>query len=157
MIEAQDEHFERLAAGETPDGLRLAEGNIEGPEVLTMLRGLATSVRAKFSPAAWLIVEDREIVGLCSLLGAPDAEGAAAIGYGVAASRRGRGSARRAVADLVHWARSAPAINALTAETSIHNIASQRVLEANGFARIGTRTDPEDGELFLWRNALSVA
>jgi RimJ/RimL family protein N-acetyltransferase len=33
----------------------------------------------------------------------------------------------------------------------VQNIASQRVLERNGFARIGERSDLEDGELILWR------
>jgi RimJ/RimL family protein N-acetyltransferase len=38
----------------------------------------------------------------------------------------------------------------LTAETSVDNPGSQRVLEKNGFAAIGTREDPEDGALINW-------
>ncbi len=37
------------------------------------------------------------------------------------------------------------------AETRTDNIASQRVLECNGFTRTGERLDEEDGVLLCWR------
>ena len=43
----------------------------------------------------------------------------------------------------------------VNAETSIDNIASQRVLERNGFARVGERVDEEDGPLYCWRKVLA--
>ncbi len=48
-------------------------------------------------------------------------------------------------------AKNEPAVKALLASTPVGNIASQRVLERNGFARIGERSNPEDGKLILWR------
>ena len=151
LIEATDAHFAALIAGESPDGLAVAEGGVEAPEVLAMLRGLSAEVGESFQPNAWLIVEDGEVVGLCSLVRTPYVGDSVMVGYGVAASRRRRGIASRAVADLLAWARRDYRVATVTAETSIHNAPSQRVLETNGFERFGERTDEEDGELFCWR------
>lgn len=38
----------------------------------------------------------------------------------------------------------------LSAETGVGNIASQRVLERNGFIRTGERIDAEEGPLICW-------
>jgi RimJ/RimL family protein N-acetyltransferase len=150
LIEATDAHFATLIAGDSPDGLTVAEGGVEAPELLTMLRGLSAEVGGSFEPNAWLVVEDGEVVGLTSLVRTPYVGDTVMIGYGVAASRRGRGIATRAVADLLAWARADHRVTTVTAETSIHNIPSQRVLEANGFTRSGEREDEEDGPLFCW-------
>jgi len=150
LIEAADAHFAALIAGESPDGLAVAEGGVEAPEVLAMLRALSAEVGESFHPNAWMIVEDGEVVGLTSLVRTPYVGDTVMIGYGVAASRRGRGVARRAVADLLAWARADHRVATVTAETSVRNAASQRVLEANGFARTGERTDEDDGELVCW-------
>jgi RimJ/RimL family protein N-acetyltransferase len=154
LIEATDAHFATLIAGESPDGLTVAEGGVEAPELLTMLRGLSAEVGESFEPNAWLIVEDGEVVGLTSLVRTPYVGDTVMIGYGVAASRRRRGVATRAIAELLNWARGDHRVSTVTAETSIHNIASHRVLEANGFTRTGERTDEEDGELFCWSAAV---
>jgi RimJ/RimL family protein N-acetyltransferase len=134
--------------------LAVAEGGVEAPEVLVLLRGLSAEVGQSFQPNAWLIVEDGEVVGLTSLVRTPYVGDTVMIGYGVAASRRRRGIARRAVAEVLAWARTDHRVATVTAETSIHNGPSQRVLEANGFARSGERTDEEDGELFCWSVAV---
>ncbi|EJL33931.1 acetyltransferase, ribosomal protein N-acetylase [Caulobacter sp. AP07] len=151
LIETTDAHFAALIAGGAPEGLTVAEGGVETPEMLEMLRDLSATVGEEFAPNAWMIVEDGEVVGLCSLVRIPYVGDTVMIGYGVAESRRRRGIARRAVADLLDWARADYRVSVVTAETSIHNAPSQRVLEANGFTRSGERTDEEDGELFCWR------
>ena len=150
LIEATDAHFADLIAGRDPDGLTVAEGGVEAPEVLVMLRGLSAEVGESFEPNAWLIVEDGEVVGLTSLVRTPYVGDTVMIGYGVAASRRRRGIARRAVAQVLAWARTDHRVATVTAETAVDNAASQRVLEANGFARTGEREDEEDGPLFCW-------
>ena len=150
LIEAHDIDFTMLLSGAPTGPHPIAEGGLAAPEVLAMLRDCAASIRSKFSPAAWLVVEEDEIVGLCSIVEPPSTDGVVKIGYGIAASRRRRGAAQRAVAAVLDWARSDGRVSALAAETSIGNIPSQRVLERNGFARVGTRTDPEDGDLFCW-------
>jgi RimJ/RimL family protein N-acetyltransferase len=140
---ATDEDF-RWLLGErsSTHPLRVAP-DLAPPEVLAIVRGL---------PANWLIVVADELVGIIGLKtdGGKEVE----IGYGVAASRGGRGFATAAVTALLPILQ-ASAVCVVTAETSIDNIASQRVLERNGFIRTGERVDDEDGPLYCWRKPLA--
>ena len=152
LIEADNDAFAALLRGEAPAPYRLCDSPVAPSEVLAMLSELADRIRAVFSPAAWMIVEDGEIVGLISPtqpLNAADRS--LRIGYGIAPTRQARGVATRAVADLAAWARQDPRVLALTAETSVDNPASQTVLARNGFERVGEREDSEDGPLIVWR------
>ena len=112
-------------------------------EVLDIVRQL---------PANWLIVAGGEIAGIIGLK--TDDGDKVEIGYGVAGSRQGRGYASRAVGALlpVLLARK---VRVVTAETSVDNFGSQRVLERNEFERTGERVDDEDGPLYCWRRALA--
>jgi RimJ/RimL family protein N-acetyltransferase len=150
ILEARDEDFDTLLEDGAPPGYDVAEGGIEAPDVIQMLKGLAASIRLHFSPAAWFIVENTTIVGMCSLLAAPSASGSLAIGYGVAPTYRRQGIATGGISGLVKWAENHPAIRRITAETSVNNRPSQRVLERNQFLRTGERCDPEDGDLICW-------
>lgn len=149
LIEATDADFLTLIEGRSPDGLLLPPGGVESPEVLEMLRGLSHAIRADFSPASWMMVEEGEIVGLCSIVKQPGGNGVD-IGYGVSPSRRRRGLATAAVEKLVDWGRHDDRVAYVRAETSVHNFPSQRVLESNGFERVGERVDDEDGDLICW-------
>ncbi len=60
------------------------------------------------------------------------------LGYWVSADRTGRGVATAAVRAMVHVAFRDIGLHRLEAGTLLHNIASQRVLERNGFVRFGT-------------------
>ncbi|UAL11187.1 GNAT family N-acetyltransferase [Caulobacter segnis] len=152
LIEAKTQDFAALLRGEAPAPYRLCDSPLAPSEVLAMLTELADRIRPLFSPAAWMIVEDGEIVGLISPTQPLDAaDRSLRIGYGVAPTRQGRGVATRAVADLAAWARMDARVRALTAETSVDNPASQTVLARNGFSAVGERVDSEDGPLILWR------
>ena len=155
IIEARDEDFSALLMGVPPQALRMPEDLISSKDVFGMLRRLAVRVRADFVPAAWMFVEMDEVVGMCSIKALP-APGVIEIGYGVAASRRNRGVATRGVAAVLDWAQADVRVSAVHAETSIRNVPSQRVLERNGFHKIGERTDDEDGDLLCWRRPLSA-
>jgi len=155
LIEAKTQDFAALLRGEAPAPYRLCDSPLGSPEVLAMLAQLADGIRLVFTPAAWMMIENGEIVGLLSPtqpLNAADRS--LHIGYGVAPTRRGRGVATRAVADLVAWARTDDRVHALTAETSVDNLASQTVLARNGFQIVGERVDDEDGPLLMWRLAV---
>lgn len=152
LIAAEDSDFAALIAGEPVRGLLQPPDGVESAEVLSMLRRLAADLAADFQPSAWLMAEAGEVVGLCSIV-VPPADGVVTIGYGVAPQRRGRGIAQRAIAGLVTWAQGDDRVSALAAATSPANVASQRVLAANGFSRIGMADDPDDGPLILWRLA----
>jgi len=79
------------------------------------------------------------------------------IGYGVAAAYAGRGYASAGVACLVQQASARDEVAAISAETSLTNRASERVLEKNGFVRGGSRVDSEGEVLTLWRLERSPA
>ena len=151
IVEISSNELALLRQKITPLGLRLEEDvELAPPAVLEMLAALAAKVEKQFYPPAWMLVEKGEIVGLMSITRLP-AIGEIHIGYGVGPMRQGRGNATRAVADLLVWAREDRRVRHVSAETGIENIASQRVLERNGFMRIGERTDPEDGRLICWK------
>jgi len=107
------------------------------------------------SPRLFCHRSQRLIVGSGCFKGAP-VEGVVEIGYGIATACEGKGYASAAVAGLVEEAFSHIDVDAVLAETSVHNPASQRVLEKNRFHRIGERDDPEDGPLTRWRRDRSV-
>jgi len=153
IIETNAADYAALLANLGPRGLALADTPIAPPEILQMLAEVAARVAPGFSPASWLIVEADMVVGLCSITRRPQ-NGSVDIGYGIAPGHQCRGAATRAIGAVVAWARTAPHVTAITAETAIDNIASQRVLERNGFEPVGKRTDAEDGPLICWRCAV---
>jgi ribosomal-protein-alanine N-acetyltransferase len=59
------------------------------------------------------------------------------VGYWVAHDRQGQGLATRAVGEVVRHAFDELGLHRVEAGTLLDNVASQRVLEKNGFTRIG--------------------
>ncbi|KRA42585.1 GNAT family N-acetyltransferase [Devosia sp. Root635] len=154
LVAATDAHFAALAANEAPDGFGLPEGGVDAREVIELVGGLAKKVRLQIDPAAWLIVDDNEVVGLCSITKPFASPGVVEIGYGIAPERRGRGCATRAVGKLLDLLQADARIGIVAAETAVDNPASQRILEKNGFMRMGGRIDPDDGPVLCWQVAV---
>lgn len=154
LVAATDAHFAALAANRAPDGFDLAEGGIDDRAIIEMLGVLADRVRLQIDPAAWLIVNNGEVVGLCSITKPFVSPGVIEIGYGIAQERRGLGYATRAVGELLKLAVADGRIRIVAAETAVDNVPSQRTLEKNGFTRTGGRIDPEDGAVFCWQVAV---
>jgi RimJ/RimL family protein N-acetyltransferase len=155
LAELSDADFEWILERKPQPGGRLTlppEG-IDDPATLMHVRGIVRRLQDANCAARWMIVSDGEVVGLCSYLRPPE-NGTATIGYGVAEKRRRLGHATRAVAAVIRAAEADPQVQILTAETSVNNPASSRVLEKNGFCRAGTRVDPEDGDLIVWQRVV---
>ena len=149
FVPATDAHFAwMLGEGAPPDDLRLPPGHVDEPWVLKWLRRTLPKLGGTGS---WLMVVDGEVVGMCSYKNPPNAPGEVEIGYGVALERRRLGYATRAVTLLVEAARRDERVRAVTAETALGNLPSQRVLEANGFVRTGRGMDDDEGETIVWR------
>jgi len=91
-----------------------------------------------------------EVVGMLATKGGVDEHGAVEVGYGFNASFEGRGYATEAVGALVRSLLTHPDVRTVTAETAVDNLASQRVLEKNGFVRTGVGSNDDDGDLVLW-------
>lgn len=150
IVETNGADYAALLLGRAPRHFTLADTGVAPIAILQMLADLAARLEKDFAPASWLVVEAGEVVGLCSIT-RPPSEGVIDIGYGIAPSRQGRGHASQAVRDIVAWARTDSRVQAITAETSTENLASQAVLANAGFVRVGERVDAEDGPLLCWR------
>jgi ribosomal-protein-alanine N-acetyltransferase len=88
----------------------------------------------------WIVTlpEARAAIGTVGFLGPPRDDGSIEMGYGIAASRRGRGYATEAASALRDWALSRPGVRSLRARSKEENAASIRVLEKMGMHRTGT-------------------
>jgi RimJ/RimL family protein N-acetyltransferase/adenylate kinase family enzyme len=154
LVEATDDDFAAMLGGDSvlPNGLSVPPGGLDEPVVLRHVRAIAAKLRDQGYPGGhWIIAAGGEAVGSIGFKDVPSADGRVEIGYGVAASRRRHGHATRAVALVLDAARRDPAIRTVVAETVTDNLPSQRALARNGFRHAGTRVDPEDGELAVWR------
>ena len=158
LVPVTDAHFAWMIAGAPAqyDSLTLPPGGVEEVHILKYLRRVAGELREARCTAAWMMVAAGVIVGLCSYKMPPRPAGDVEIGYGVAASRRRRGHATRAVAAIVAFAAADPQVKILTAETAAANMPSQRVLECNGFVQTGSRVDTEDGPVLTWEHAVAT-
>lgn len=152
LIPARDAHFAwMLDETNAPEPLRVAPGGVDSPYGLAWNRELVAA-----GGPTWLIVDGDEIVGLLCRKGPPK-DGTVEIGYRIGEARRRRGYATAALRLAVDAAKGEPGVRRLVAETLPDNVASQRVLERNGFARTGHRIGTIDGELICWVRELTDA
>lgn len=91
------------------------------------------------SMVPWVICDEHgRVAGRLNLNGiVRGALQSAAVGYWVGEQFNGQGLAGHAAAEAVAHSRDVLGLHRLQAETLVHNIASQRVLEKNGFSRYG--------------------
>jgi RimJ/RimL family protein N-acetyltransferase len=154
LVELMDSDFAAMLRGDANVrvGLTSPPGGVDHPVVLAHVRRLAANLlRDGYAGGQWMMVAGGEVVGLCGFKTPPSADGEVELGYGVAASRRRRGHATAAVGAIIEAAQHDPALRVIVAVTAFDNLASQRVLERNGFERAGTHVDPDQGEGILWR------
>jgi len=87
----------------------------------------------------WVIIDpDGAVVGRINLNNiVRGAAQSASLGYWLAEAATGRGIATGAVRDIARFAFAELGLDPVQADTLVHNGASQRVLERNGFVRIG--------------------
>jgi RimJ/RimL family protein N-acetyltransferase len=90
------------------------------------------------------------VVGTAGFKGPPDEDGMVEIAYGIVPSFEGRGYATEVAGQLVAFAVGDPRVRNIRAHTLPETNASTRVLEKNGFAKIGAVEDPEDGQVWRW-------
>ncbi|MGF1661670.1 MAG: GNAT family N-acetyltransferase [Kineosporiaceae bacterium] len=86
----------------------------------------------------WVVLEDGGIVGRITLFAVVrGALQSGTLGYWVTQARNGRGIATAAVAAALRVAFGELGLHRVQADTLVHNVTSQRVLQRNGFQRIG--------------------
>ena len=81
----------------------------------------------------------------------PPEDGQVEIGYGVVASRRGRGYAAEATRALTEFALAAPEVRAVLANVELANTASVRVLEKAGFDKAREERGSDGEHLACYR------
>lgn len=97
-----------------------------------------------------LVDEDGSVLGLCNLRNLHD--GTADLGYRVAQRAAGHGVATAMVQAVCGLAAAQYGLHTLKAETSLENVASQKVLTKNGFVLVGpAQPGGRPGTLF-WRD-----
>lgn len=137
LIPASEADFEwMLGRVPSPLDLTLPEGNVAEDFVIEHVAAIAAAQRDAEYVGSWMILAGDEIVGLCGHHG-PPVDGTIEIGYNVAPARQGRGYATLAIGLLLDDARERDDVETVIAQTAPDNIASQRVLEHNGFQRAG--------------------
>jgi RimJ/RimL family protein N-acetyltransferase len=154
LIQVTDGDFAWLAGeGAGRRGLRLPPGGVDTEESLEVIRDIHAALVWAGARGTWMMVAGGEVVGLCGYRG-PPADGEVEIGYGVAPERRCLGHATAAVAAMLALAAQDPALAVMRAVTAVDNAPSRRVLERNGFSRVGEDLDPHDGPVVRWRRSL---
>ncbi|MEO0473411.1 MAG: GNAT family N-acetyltransferase, partial [Bacteroidota bacterium] len=98
----------------------------------------------------WLILDKNThmTMGGIGLSGLPDHLGHTQVGYFVDAHQRRGGVATLALQALMEWAFLEPGLIAVVAYTPVDNLPSQRVLEHNGFERVGL--EEKDSIIIKW-------
>ena len=154
LVACEDADFDwMLGTGPGRLGLTLPPGGVDDPTTQQVVRRMNAALRKAHLRATWMMVQGGEAVGLCGYV-RPPAAGEVEIGFGVAESRRGRGHATAALAALLLEAMADPLMISVSARTAIGNVASQRVLESNGFLPVGPGFDAADGETIIWNRVL---
>ena len=131
---------EELAALYTANRAFLEPFEPERPDAFFTAAGQQERLAALGEQERWrfAVLDGDEIAGTISLSNVVRAAfQSASTGYWIDRRRNGRGLATTAVADVVRFAFSAAELHRIEAGTLVDNTASQRVLEKNGFERIG--------------------
>lgn len=83
----------------------------------------------------WMAIDrqKRQFVAEAKFKGEPDETGTVEIGYGTYPALHRQGYMTEMVGGLVNWASQQPGVQRVVADTDVENVASQKVLEKNGF------------------------
>ena len=129
----------RIVAGTPGDGDNWAEG-FPRQDDRDGAAGLASGAADPGAFGCYRIVSpvSGQTIGTAGFYGPPDESGQVTIGYGLVDQEWGNGYGTEAVTGLIEICRDDGAISAILADTDLDNIASQRVLEKNGFDRVRT-------------------
>ena len=93
-------------------------------------------------------------VAMGGFKGAPDTRNSVEIGYLTFAAHEGEGHATALAAFLIQVAKEQRVVS-VTAHTLMEANASTRVLEKNGFERVGEGDDPDEGEVWRWERDIT--
>ena len=143
--------------------IRVATGVKEfltGPEVS---ESFLARLDGAVSPDPWrdgfgvVQLADKRLIGLCSFVGPPDAEGGVGISYGIAPAFEGQGFATEAARLLIAHACAIGGVRRVRAHTLPEDNASTQVLRKCGFSRCGELIDSVDGPIWRWKRTCDAS
>jgi len=91
-----------------------------------------------------------EVIGMLAFKGLPDDRGVVEIAYGIVPGCEGQGLATAAAGAGTTFAFADERVRCVRAHTLPEVNASTRVLQKNGFVKLGEVIDPEDGRVWRW-------
>lgn len=121
-----------------------------GPETRAWMRRVLADNPDEPGFGSWYVIGAGRLVGSAGYKGPPDGNSTVELGYAIIEAEHRRGYASGAVNLLVARAFRDPRVVAVRAETLPELIASQAVLKRCGFALVGQRRDPEDGDILMY-------
>jgi RimJ/RimL family protein N-acetyltransferase len=114
----------------------------------TILPNVADKSKNYLYSTLWtaILKTENRIIGSFCIYGEPNENGEIEIGYGTDEEFQNRGYMTEIVSGIIEWTKTQPMVKSIIASTDKINIASARVLEKNGFAKIG-----ETDTLYNWK------
>ncbi len=105
----------------------------------TILPNVADKSKNYLYSTLWTAISKSEnkMVGDICFIGEPNASGEIEIGYGTYDEFRNKGYMTEIVSGIIEWTKNQLNVKSIIASTDKSNIASFRVLEKNGFNKIG--------------------
>lgn len=107
----------------------------------TILPNVADKTKNYLYSTLWTAIykEENKMVGDLCIIGEPNSEGEIEIGYGTYDAFQNQGFMTEMVSGIAEWAKQQNIIKAIVATTDITNKASVKVLEKNGFEKVGEK------------------
>ena len=114
----------------------------------TILPSVADKSKNYLYSTLWTAISKTEnrIIGSFCIYGEPDEDGKIEIGYGTDDEFQNRGYMIEIVGGIIEWTKKQSIVKSIIASTDKINIASMKVLENNGFTKIG-----ETDTLLNWK------
>jgi dihydrofolate reductase len=105
----------------------------------TILPNVADKTNNYLYSTLWtaISIADNQMVGDLCIVGEPNENGEIEIGYGTYEEFQGKGFMTEMVGGIIEWAKTQPLVNSITASTDKANTASAKVLQNNGFVKVG--------------------
>jgi ribosomal-protein-alanine N-acetyltransferase len=114
----------------------------------TILPNVADTSKNYLYSTLWTAISkaDNKMVGDLCIIGEPNEDGAIEIGYGTYDEFQNQGFMTEMVCGIIEWAAAQSIVKSILASTDKTNAASFKVLEKNGFIKIG-----QTETLFNWK------
>ena len=119
----------------------------------TILPNVADPSKNYLFSTLWTAISKAEnkMVGDLCIVGEPNDLGEIEIGYGTHEEFRNQGYMSEMVSGMIAWAKTQPGVKSICASTDKSNVASYKVLQKNGFVKIG-----ESGVLLNWKLSVNT-